>query len=51
MQNCPMIASSEIQKEALNFYKSNDFIKKTTKIASIVEASGYIHWPRLKDTI
>ena len=51
MQNCPMIASSEIEKEALNFYKSDEFIKKTTKIASIVEASGYIQWPRLKDTI
>ena len=51
MQNCPMIVSSEIEKEALNLYKSDDFIKKTTKIASIVEASGYIQWPRLKDTI
>lgn len=51
MENCPMIASSEIEMEALNFYKSDDFIKKTTKIASIVEASGYIQWPRLKDTI
>ncbi len=51
MQNCPMIASSEIEKEALSLYKTDNFIKKTTKIASIVEASGYIQWPRLKDII
>lgn len=51
MENCPMIVNSEIEKEAINFYKADEFIKKTTSIASIVEASGYIHWPRLKDTI
>lgn len=51
MQNCPMIMSPEIEREAIDLYKTNEFIKKTTRIASIVEASGYIHWPRLKDTI
>lgn len=51
IQNCPMIISSEIEETAAKLYKTNEFIKKTTMMASIVEASGYIHWPRLKDTI
>jgi len=51
IDNCPMIVSSEIEKEAFNVYRFDEFIKKTTKIASIVEASGYLIWPRLKDTI
>jgi uncharacterized metal-binding protein len=49
--NCPMVISPEIEKEAINLYKTNNFIKESTKVASIVEASGYILWPRLKDTI
>ncbi|MFX1418903.1 MAG: DUF1847 domain-containing protein [Promethearchaeota archaeon] len=51
IDNCPMIYSSDIEKEALNLYKTDDFIKKATKEASIVEATGYLIWPRLKDTI
>lgn len=50
-QNCPMIVSSEIEEEVRNLYKTNEFIKKSTSVASIVEAQGYIYWPRLKDTI
>jgi uncharacterized metal-binding protein len=46
-----MIISSDIEKEALNLYKKDKYIKKATKEASIVEASGYLIWPRLKDTI
>ncbi|MFX1571994.1 MAG: DUF1847 domain-containing protein [Promethearchaeota archaeon] len=48
---CPMINSPEIQKNAFELYKNDNFIKKCTNAASIVEAEGYIHWPRLKDTI
>lgn len=51
LENCPMNMSPEIEDEAFNLYKTDENIKKTTKIASIIEASGYIHWPRLKDTI
>jgi len=51
IENCPMIVSPEIEDKAFNRYKTDEVIKKTTKMASIVEASGYIHWPRLKDTI
>ena len=50
-KNCPMIISPEIQKEAREIYKKDEFIKKSTGVASTVEASGYIKWPRLKDTI
>jgi len=50
-ENCPMKISPEIEKEALELYKSDDFIRKSTGVASIVEAKGYIKWPRLKDTI
>jgi uncharacterized metal-binding protein len=46
-----MNTSLDIEDEAIKLYKTNENIKKTTKIASIIEASGYIHWPRLKDTI
>ncbi|NVM20029.1 MAG: DUF1847 domain-containing protein [Candidatus Lokiarchaeota archaeon] len=49
--DCPMIISPEIEKEALKLYEKDKFIKKSTGVASIVEAKGYIKWPRLKDTI
>jgi uncharacterized metal-binding protein len=49
--NCPMISSPEIAKKVKEIYESDEFVKKSTKVASIVEAKGYIQWPRLKDTI
>jgi uncharacterized metal-binding protein len=51
LDNCPMKIYPEIQKAARELYKNNEFVKESTKRASIVEAQGYIHWPRLKDTI
>jgi uncharacterized metal-binding protein len=51
LNNCPMITKSEIQKEAAKLYETDNFVKKATAVASIIEAKGYIHWPRLKDTI
>ncbi|MFX1457249.1 MAG: DUF1847 domain-containing protein [Promethearchaeota archaeon] len=51
LANCPMTASPEITKEAMELYNNDEFIKKSTNVASIVEAKGYMHWPRLKDTI
>lgn len=51
LDNCPMRMSPEITKKALDLYKNDDFLKKSTNVASIVEAKGYMHWPRLKDTI
>jgi len=46
-----MIIKSEIQNEAAKIYETDDSIKKATAVASIIEAKGYIYWPRLKDTI
>ena len=51
LDNCPMKVSPEIYKKARELYDTDDFIKEVTKIGSIVEAQGYIHWPRLKDTV
>ena len=51
IENCPMITFPEIEKQAREIYKKNEFIKKSVREASIVEATGYIKWPRLKDTI
>ena len=51
LENCPMKVSPEITKMAMELYATDEFIKKSTNIASIVEAKGYMHWPRLKDTI
>ncbi|MHA1727985.1 MAG: DUF1847 domain-containing protein [Promethearchaeota archaeon] len=50
LENCPMNQSEEILKRAEEIY-TQEQVKITTKNASIVEATGYIKWPRLKDTI
>lgn len=51
LENCPMNLSPEITEQAMEIYQKDEFIKKSTNVASIVEAKGYIYWPRLKDTI
>jgi uncharacterized metal-binding protein len=51
IENCPMKISPEIQKQARELYEEDDLIKKAVRVASIVEATGYIKWPRLRDTI
>lgn len=51
LDNCPMKVYPEIQKQAKELYKNDEFVKKSTGVASTVEAQGYIKWPRLKDTI
>ncbi len=51
LENCPMKTSPEIEKQARELYEKDDLIKKSVRIASIVEATGYIKWPRLRDTI
>jgi len=50
LDNCPMKIFPEIEKEAKKIYEKDEYVKKATKNASIVEAEGYIKWPRLKDT-
>lgn len=51
LNNCPMKVSQDTLNKAKELYQTDEFVKKSTKVASIVEAQGYIHWPRLKDTI
>ena len=51
LDNCPMKVSPEIEKQAKELYKNDEYVKKSTGVASTVEAQGYIKWPRLKDTI
>ena len=46
-----MNIAEDALNEALELYEKDEEIKKATKAASIVEAKGYIKWPRLKDTI
>ena len=41
-ENCPMKIFPEIEKEALDLYQTDEFVKKSTGVASIVEARGYI---------
>ena len=50
-ENCLMVIGEETFKEAIEIYKTRPDIKEGTKNASIVEAMGYMAWPRLKDTI
>lgn len=49
--NCLMVIGEEITKKSLEIYKSDPQIEEQTRNAAIVEAMGYKHWPRLKDTI
>ena len=51
LDNCPMKISPDIQKKARELYEKDKNIRKTTQVASIIEATGYIQWPRLKDTV
>jgi uncharacterized metal-binding protein len=51
MENCPMTTSPEIEKQARELYEKDDLIKESVRLASIVEATGYIKWPRLRETI
>ncbi len=51
LDNCPMKIFPKVEKKAKEVYKTDEYVKKATKNASIVEAEGYIKWPRLKDTV
>lgn len=51
LDNCPMKIHPSILKKAREIYDTREDVKELTKVASIVEAKGYINWPRLKDTV
>jgi uncharacterized metal-binding protein len=48
--NCPQILHSELYKTAKKAYEEPEN-KRIARNAGLVEALGYIEWPRLKDTI
>ncbi|MHA1277931.1 MAG: DUF1847 domain-containing protein [Candidatus Helarchaeota archaeon] len=48
--NCPMVNYPEVYDQARQLYNDVEN-KKMAHNAGIVEATGYIEWPRLKDTI
>ena len=49
-KNCPMETSSDVLEEARKVY-GRPLERKMATNSGIVEAVGYIQWPRLKDTI
>ncbi len=48
--NCPVVDNPEIFTKARELYEDPEN-KEMAKNAGIVEAAGYLEWPRLKDTI
>ena len=49
-KNCPMETSGDILEEARKIYEK-PLERKIATNSGIVEAVGYLQWPRLKDTI
>ena len=49
-QNCPSEHYPEVYEKARELYKISENFEMA-RCAGIVEATGYIEWPRLKDTI
>ncbi|MHA1797238.1 MAG: DUF1847 domain-containing protein, partial [Candidatus Helarchaeota archaeon] len=49
-ETCWMTTHEAIIEEAKEKYK-DPFTREMAKNASIVEATGYVEWPRLRDTI
>ena len=49
-ENCPMETSGDVLEEARRVYE-RPLERKMAANAGIVEAMGYLQWPRLKDTI
>ncbi|MEM0084593.1 MAG: DUF1847 domain-containing protein [Candidatus Methanomethylicia archaeon] len=50
-QNCPMRILKSTIEEARNEILSNDYSRRLAVEASIIEASGYMQWPRLREII
>jgi len=49
-KNCPMETNRDVLEEARKLYE-RPLEKKLAANAGIIEATGYLQWPRLKDTI
>ncbi|MFB0563355.1 MAG: DUF1847 domain-containing protein [Candidatus Lokiarchaeia archaeon] len=48
---CPMRTSDEVMEKAKEIYNTDPEIRELARQSSIVEATGYMEWPRLRDTI
>ena len=51
LENCPSNTSVGLFDQVKKIYSDQEDVLLATKNASIVEATGYLKWPRLKDTI
>lgn len=49
--NCPMKVLVDVVEKARIELLSNDYSRKLAVEASIIEASGYMQWPRLREII
>ncbi len=50
-RDCPMVTSKAVYEEARRIYEEDEEARRIAVNAAIIEASGYMQWPRLKDTI
>jgi len=48
---CPMNIHPEVFERAESIYKEDPQTRRMAKHAAMVETSGYIRWPRLRDII
>ena len=49
LDNCPIRSSSDIQRKAIELYKTDEFIKRANIVSTIVKEQRSL--PRLRDTI
>lgn len=49
--HCPMRTSREVMEEAREKYLTDPKVREIAKQSGIVEATGYLEWPRLRDTV
>jgi uncharacterized metal-binding protein len=49
--NCPIKVLSEVVEKAKDELLTNDYSRKLAVEASIIEGSGYMKWPRLREII
>jgi len=49
--DCPMSVSSDVMDKAKELYERDVEVRELARQSSIVEATGYMEWPRLRDTV
>ena len=48
---CPMTRNGDVLERALRIYESDDGLREFARAAARVEATGYMKWTRVEDTI